>query len=155
MIAQDPCWTRVLSVSGRKATPPTSVGFMARAVLRFARGARQKPPSSLTRNTGSPTDVFNDKGQQCPFQAKTGLDSITGFRTRYCGSANGVGDCSPTGVPPHPPSPSSGPPCGSQRTTPLVRGGTSRRRLRNCLLQAHPPCPQCLAPQNCGDCGGR
>jgi hypothetical protein len=51
-------FTGVSSTFPQSLTPPTSVGFMARAVLRFARGARQKPPSSLTRNTGSPTELL-------------------------------------------------------------------------------------------------
>ena len=43
----------------RNVPPPTSVGFSAHAAKGTARDAsraRQKPPSSLTRPTGSPTD---------------------------------------------------------------------------------------------------
>ena len=64
--------------------------------------ARRKPPSSLTRNTGSPTDGFNDKGHHCPFREGTGSNRLNGFGTRYRGSAKDLGVCSPCGVPPHP-----------------------------------------------------
>ena len=57
---------------GRLVTPPTSVGLRPLTRASAARGlggrARRKPPSSLTRNTGSPTDVFNDKGHHCPLR---------------------------------------------------------------------------------------
>ena len=60
-------FTRGSSVFGRLATPPTSVGFVRSRGCRAARGLAAvlapKPPSSLTRNTGSPTDEFTGKGR--------------------------------------------------------------------------------------------
>ena len=51
LILNRPLFTAILSWFRSLATPPTSVGFMARAALYIAGcRARQKPPSSLTRN---------------------------------------------------------------------------------------------------------
>ena len=68
------CLAMVWSLFAAWAASPTSVGFSAHAAigLRAAKGrARQKPPSSLTRQTGSPTDGLHGSRTCCPLTSRT------------------------------------------------------------------------------------
>lgn len=75
LISNQLCLARVSSLFPPLSPSPNSVGFCPQGLAGCAwpiGHARQKPPSSLTRHTGSPTDGFTPKGQAMSFTVLDG-----------------------------------------------------------------------------------
>jgi hypothetical protein len=79
---KSPFVRNAIQVISRCAPSPTSVGFMARASPSSGCRARQKPPSSLTRETGSPTDGFRRVKDENVLNERTGKTGLARERDR-------------------------------------------------------------------------